>query len=93
MTALPLVFSLLAYPADLKFVMPVQSHVPIKKEISLSIYMYVYTSYWFSFSGDPNTGEDIRFPQIADEGLRQSYLDYLRQEDSADVEVKTYFFS
>ena len=53
--------------------------------------MYVYTSF-LSLETLTNTGEESIFPQIANEGLRQSYLDYLRQEDSADIEVKTYFF-
>ena len=55
--------------------------------------MYTHPTGFLSLETLTNTREDIRFPQIADEGLRQSYLDYLRQEDSADVEVKTYFFS
>ena len=53
--------------------------------------MYVYTSF-LSLETLTNTGEESIFTQIANEGLRQSYLDYLRQEDSADIEVKTYFF-
>ena len=40
MTALPQVFSWLAYPADVKFIMPLQSHEPIKKK-TLSLYIYV----------------------------------------------------
>ena len=62
MTALPQVFSLLAYPADVKFIMPLQSHEPIKKKNSLSVYLCMYThpTGFLSLETLTNTGEDVR---------------------------------
>lgn len=51
-----------ANPADVKFIMPLQSHEPIKKKISLSIYLCMYThpTGFLPLETLTNTGEDIR---------------------------------